>query len=77
VRVTFAVALAAVGVLLVALGGLGIADPAGVQHANDNEPFGSPPSRAEFALLVAIGLGLVVVAVAVVRRTLGSSRARR
>lgn len=39
---------------------LAIADPVGTKMADDNDPFGPPPSRAGSAvtLLVCLGLGL-------------------
>jgi len=48
------------GIILVSLGVLGLFDPQGAQAANDNDPFGAPPSVWFFVSQIIVGLLLMV-----------------
>jgi hypothetical protein len=47
-----------VGFLVLASAVYTIVDPAGAQGADDNNPFGQPPSRRSSAQMAAVGLGI-------------------
>ena len=61
------VALLAIGLVGALIGLLAVENPAGLKAADDNDPFGEPPSRlsitavtAAFAVLGAAGVWLVL-----------------
>ena len=46
------------GAIIGLIGLLGIIDPVGSQHANDADPFGTPPSVGWSSILVVVGIAL-------------------
>lgn len=61
-RAGCAAILIIVGLLIAGLSILALIDPAGAKMADDNDPFGPPPSRVYDVVLLAAGLGLIVAA---------------
>lgn len=50
----------ALGLSVLLIGLLAIFDPQGAQHANDSDPFGTPPSIARLWMCIAIGAAMAI-----------------
>lgn len=70
-QLTLASLLVAVGLLVSIVGAIAIVDPVGTQHANDADPFGSPPSIIRSTVTLLLGCALVFGGVRVLRRPRG------
>jgi len=64
-------AASALGLGIVTFGLLAIADPQGMQLANDSSPFGPPPSLTQLLLHVSAGAALLALGVWLVARKSG------
>lgn len=68
--ITIGFLTAALGLGVVTLGLIGLADPQGMQQANDLDPFGVPPSTAGLLLGVAVGAAISALGIWLVARKL-------
>lgn len=59
------VALALFGLMLLLASVFAIMDPVGAKMADDQDPFGEPPSRAYSTVIAACSLGLIATGVKV------------
>jgi len=60
--------VSALGLGVVIFGLLALADPQGVQLANDSDPFGAPPQTGQLLLHVAVGVAFWALGIWLVAR---------
>ena len=60
--------VSALGLGIVIFGLLALADPQGVQLANDSDPFGAPPQTGQLLLHVAVGVAFLALGIWLVAR---------
>jgi hypothetical protein len=70
----FSAILIVIGLLVALVGLIGVFDPVGTKHADDNDPFGPPPPRWHGVVMSIVGLGVVSGGIAIVAAMLFRNR---
>ena len=70
-----AAVLILIGAIVVFMSGIALLDPVGTKHADDGDPFGTPPSWIESTIILLLGCGFLVVAALLIRSAIKRARA--